>query len=385
MKLNPSGIGSLCGSDNQTETIHAFPDPRHRRPVHARAWARARTTRARPPPPRPRRTTTTTPARARRRRPATGSSMAPATAPRRPPRPAPREPRPRSNSRSFRAIDRARAAQCAGLFMRFVRQSATGSLSRPPRSDRTAGTRPTGGRTRLSCPSSRRSLSFSVISRRHRCGGDRSHRRARALGLFRDRETRRRVAFSVAMIALSAKMAKADGVVSQREIRAFRRSSRSRRRKSATSSGSTIWRAATRRLRDLCRQDAGAVRRGPGNCALLGDVLDGLFHIAGADDTIHERELEFLARVAEIFGMTETEFERVKARHVQSRPGGGLRGPRRAADRPAGGDPAALSRARQGEPPRPAGRARRAGRVMAIATERMKAINAAWSLVGRSR
>jgi len=37
-----------------------------------------------------------------------------------------------------------------------------------------------------------------------------------------DPELRRRVAFSVAMIALSAKMAKADGIVTQNEIRAFR-------------------------------------------------------------------------------------------------------------------------------------------------------------------
>ena len=36
-----------------------------------------------------------------------------------------------------------------------------------------------------------------------------------------DPELRRRVAFSVAMIALSAKMAKADGVVTHDEIRAF--------------------------------------------------------------------------------------------------------------------------------------------------------------------
>ncbi len=36
-----------------------------------------------------------------------------------------------------------------------------------------------------------------------------------------DPELRRQVAFSVAMIALSAKMAKADGVVTQDEVRAF--------------------------------------------------------------------------------------------------------------------------------------------------------------------
>ena len=37
-----------------------------------------------------------------------------------------------------------------------------------------------------------------------------------------DPETRRQVAFSVAMIALSAKMAKADGVVTETEVAAFR-------------------------------------------------------------------------------------------------------------------------------------------------------------------
>src|SRR6188472_2220795 len=36
-----------------------------------------------------------------------------------------------------------------------------------------------------------------------------------------DPELRRKVAFSVAMIALSAKMAKADGIVTQDEVRAF--------------------------------------------------------------------------------------------------------------------------------------------------------------------
>jgi DnaJ like chaperone protein len=37
-----------------------------------------------------------------------------------------------------------------------------------------------------------------------------------------DPETRRQVAFSVAVIALAAKMAKTDGIVTEREIDAFR-------------------------------------------------------------------------------------------------------------------------------------------------------------------
>jgi DnaJ like chaperone protein len=53
-----------------------------------------------------------------------------------------------------------------------------------------------------------------------------------------------------------------------------------------------------------------------GNRELLKDVLDGLFHIAKADQVLHPREVEFLAEVAKRFGITETEFSYIKARHV---------------------------------------------------------------------
>ncbi|MGH6925780.1 MAG: TerB family tellurite resistance protein, partial [Propylenella sp.] len=62
---------------------------------------------------------------------------------------------------------------------------------------------------------------------------------------------------------------------------------------------------------------AGDVRR------LLGDdprmleaVLDGLFEIAKADGAVHERELAYLTRVAELFGVDAVAFARVRARHV---------------------------------------------------------------------
>ena len=45
-------------------------------------------------------------------------------------------------------------------------------------------------------------------------------------------------------------------------------------------------------------------------------MLEGLFHIAKADEALHPREEQFLGGVAKRFGMTETEFAYVKARHV---------------------------------------------------------------------
>jgi DnaJ like chaperone protein len=132
-----------------------------------------------------------------------------------------------------------------------------------------------------------------------------------------DPETRRKVAFSVAVIALSAKMAKADGIVAPEEVRAFQEIF-------------TIPQAEANnvaRLYNLAKQDvagyeayaqrvAGMCGSGESNCAMLEDVLDGLFHIAKADGLVHEKELEFIANVADIFRVDEDHFDRILARHV---------------------------------------------------------------------
>lgn len=132
-----------------------------------------------------------------------------------------------------------------------------------------------------------------------------------------DPETRRRVAFSVAMIALSAKMAKADGVVSNAEVQAFRdifsipqqEEENVARLYNLAKQDVAGFEHYARRLRGLCEG-------GEERCLILEDILDGLFHIAKADGAIHERELGFLQRVAEIFGIVEGQFARIMARHV---------------------------------------------------------------------
>lgn len=132
-----------------------------------------------------------------------------------------------------------------------------------------------------------------------------------------DADLRRRVAFSIAMIALSAKMAKADGIVTQDEIRAFR----------------SIFEVPpdevghVARLYDLAKRDVAGYEiyaeklaqlcgSGQPNCMMLEDVLDGLFHIATADGVLHEREGQFLHRVSTIFGIEEEHYQTILARHV---------------------------------------------------------------------
>lgn len=132
-----------------------------------------------------------------------------------------------------------------------------------------------------------------------------------------DPETRRQVAFSVAIIALSAKMAKADGIVTEHEIDAFREIFEFPEREARN----------VARLYNLAKQDvagyeayaeklAGLCSSGAANCPVLENVLDGLFHIAKADGAVHENELGFLAEVGAVFRITEEHFARIVERHV---------------------------------------------------------------------
>lgn len=121
------------------------------------------------------------------------------------------------------------------------------------------------------------------------------------------------VAFTIAVIALSAKMAKADGVVTDEEVEAFDRIFRVPPEE----------RSSVRRFFDLARQDtagyeayAGQIARlYAGSPAVLEDILDGLFEIAAADGVLHPAESAFLERVAEIFGFSPGEFRRIRASH----------------------------------------------------------------------
>jgi DnaJ like chaperone protein len=122
------------------------------------------------------------------------------------------------------------------------------------------------------------------------------------------------VAFTIGMIALSAKMAKADGVVSESEIAAFKQVFH-------IPDGEL---SAVARVFNLAKQDTAGfetyarqiARLFDAQHAILEDVLDGLFHIAKADNAFHPGEHGFLRQVAEIFGFSAAEFTRIRARHV---------------------------------------------------------------------
>lgn len=122
------------------------------------------------------------------------------------------------------------------------------------------------------------------------------------------------VVYATGLVALCAKMARVDGVVTHDEIAAFRRI--------IAVPAEDLPRVE--QLFDLARQtthgfDAYArqlARLFADNRPLLENVLDALFEIASADHAIHEAELVFLEEVATIFGFDAAEFSAIKANHI---------------------------------------------------------------------
>lgn len=126
------------------------------------------------------------------------------------------------------------------------------------------------------------------------------------------------ITFTVAMIALSAKMAQADGVVSPPEIEAFYRLFYVPEAERANIARFfNLARQSMAGFESYARDVARIFRDRPG---VLEDVLDGLFSIALADGIYRDAEAAYLARVADILGFSEGEFRRIAASHLEDDP-----------------------------------------------------------------
>lgn len=121
----------------------------------------------------------------------------------------------------------------------------------------------------------------------------------------------RRVAFAIAVIALGAKMAKADGHVTRDEVAAFREvfhiapkdEANAARVFNLARQDVTGYRDYARRIRTMFRGDS----------AVLTDLMEGLFHVATADGAYHPDEDAFLRDVAREFGLSDICFDRLRA------------------------------------------------------------------------
>jgi len=118
------------------------------------------------------------------------------------------------------------------------------------------------------------------------------------------------IAFTIGVIVLGAKMAKADGRVTPDEIRAFREVFQIPPEEMKN----------VGRLFDQARRDAQGYepyarqlgRLFQQHPAVLEQLMDGLFHIARADGKVGAEELVYLESVARLFGLSDRAWLRMK-------------------------------------------------------------------------
>jgi DnaJ like chaperone protein len=135
-----------------------------------------------------------------------------------------------------------------------------------------------------------------------------------------EQEFDRQYLFYVSLASLAAKMAKADGVITSDEIRAFdsflvnelglsieeRKQVAAFFNEAKNSSADAV--AIARQFRSLIGNQRD----------VLGIMIQLLFKIALADGKIHSNEEQFIHSVASVFGIAANEFEQIKAMFYQS-------------------------------------------------------------------
>ena len=124
----------------------------------------------------------------------------------------------------------------------------------------------------------------------------------------------RQVAFTIAVVALGAKMAKADGHVTRDEVTAFKQVFRI-----AQDEEKNVARFFDQAKKDTTGFELYArqvARMFQDNPAVLEELLDCLFHIARADGVYHPNEKAFLKEVSEIFGFSAADFRRIEAKNM---------------------------------------------------------------------
>lgn len=187
------------------------------------------------------------------------------------------------------------------------------------------------------------------------------------------------VAFTIAVIALGAKMAKADGAVTRDEVSAFREVFHIAPRDEP----------AAARVYNLARQDVAGFELYADRVsamfgedrAILEDLLEGLFHIALSDGGYHPAEDVFLREVAARFRLDPRVFRSLHARYVHEGPPDP-----HAVLGVEPGDPIAVIRARwrhlvkESHPDRLMARGLPEEAIL-LATKRLQAVNEAWEAI----
>jgi DnaJ like chaperone protein len=129
----------------------------------------------------------------------------------------------------------------------------------------------------------------------------------------------KQIAFTIGVIVLGAKLAKADGTVTRDEVDAFKQ----------------VFHIPADEMKnvgrvfDQARKDSRGfepyarqlARMFADNPAVLEELLHGLFHIARADGRVSAEELAYLEQLAGIFGFDARCWDRIRAANVKAEQG----------------------------------------------------------------
>jgi DnaJ like chaperone protein len=130
-----------------------------------------------------------------------------------------------------------------------------------------------------------------------------------------DGDPRRRIAFTIAVIALGAKMARADGAVTRDEVAAFREVFQvPQGEEDHVRLVFDLARKSTAGFESYARQIG---RLFANDQTVLENLLGGLFHIALADGRVCPDEDAYLREVAKHFGFSAGDYIRIRAHHVR--------------------------------------------------------------------
>jgi DnaJ like chaperone protein len=124
----------------------------------------------------------------------------------------------------------------------------------------------------------------------------------------------RQIAFTIGVIVLGAKLAKADGQVTRDEVDAFKQVFHIPQEEMKN----------VGRVFDQARKDARGfepyarqlARMFADNPGVLEELLGGLFHIARADGRVSDDELAYLEQLAVIFGFDARDWDRIRAANL---------------------------------------------------------------------
>ena len=127
--------------------------------------------------------------------------------------------------------------------------------------------------------------------------------------LIDEEASNQKIAFTIGVIVLSAKMAKADGVVTKDEITAFRKIFHISEKE--IKNVGRVW--------DLARRDVAGFeiyarqieKLFNPQSPVLEELLGSLIYIAQADGVVNPEEIDYLEKVAKIFGFDEVQFRRL--------------------------------------------------------------------------